>query len=1000
MRFRKTALMMVLCLSPLVRAAETGYFPESYYAGPEGETARRQWSEEFRVKRRGPFDFAAPPKVTRQGDRIRIAFETKGFCDVTVAIEDAEGRIIRHLASGVLGPNAPAPFTKDSKKQEVVWDGKNDRGIYVDDKDAHTVRVSVGLRPQFERSLYWAPEKRIGNYAPTMCAAPEGVYVVEGLGVDHIRLFDHDGAYVRTVYPFPANKLKDVRGLEWRTRPQTGAKMPIKHGFVQGSLLSSGSSYVDGAEKHHGGMATTTMAVWSPGAGRPGRIALAYHYLNRLGTDGTSGGLPLRGPKVGIEKRLHRSGSWGGQRTIGPSSAAFSPDGRYVYLTGYTYAQVYPRNAGCFHGVYRIDYEKGEQAETFLGHLTEKDYGADNARFTVATSVATDARGRVYVSDFMNDRVQIFSAAGKFLKTLATDKPAKVLVHKRNGEIYVFSWPATGVSNEIHRKAKRKVDWRKFQNRLTRYASFEGGMKRIEGYPLPSGRLDRGGMVSFGTLMHVEIDSWAARPTLWVVGHKHQVTAAEVNYWGQGTSVREAADRWSGTGIRLFVLDGDRWRLKRDFSREVARKIVRVRPAAFSRQRLYVNPKNEKLYIGEDSGFGKSFNQAVQIDPATGKVRLVDLPFDGEDLCFDVNGLAYMRTDRLVVRYNAETWREVPWDYGEERPNVYFSSIGGGKRTAVISGLPTPGHRPVCWHQGGMGISPKGLLAVSCCSRSKPRSREVGVKFRVTVDAGKPYTPAIYPGRARWQEIHVWDTHGKLVHEDAIPGLTLLCGTEIDNQGNLYVMADSTRAYNGKKYFNEMTGTVMKFAPKKGKVVSAGRAVVRLTAENRPKRPPEVTGGFTGTAWVDGAEWLYGGSGWFGFNTARSGGGCDCWHSRFCLDYFARSFVPEVGNYSVAVLDTNGNLILRIGRYGNVDDGLPSGKALKRSAASLSGEPPNARALGGDEVGLFHAAYVGTHTDRRLFIHDAGNGRILSVKLGYHATRTIALHDVPDRPAR
>ena len=41
------------------------------------------------------------------------------------------------------------------------------------------------------------------------------------------------------------------------------------------------------------------------------------------------------------------------------------------------------------------------------------------------------------------------------------------------------------------------------------------------------------------------------------------------------------------------------------------------------------------------------------------------------------------------------------------------------------------------------------------------------------------------------------------------------------------------------------------------------------------------------------------------------------------LDYFNRSFATEHLTYSVAVLDSAGNLILRVGRYGNVEDGKP-----------------------------------------------------------------------------
>jgi len=75
------------------------------------------------------------------------------------------------------------------------------------------------------------------------------------------------------------------------------------------------------------------------------------------------------------------------------------------------------------------------------------------------------------------------------------------------------------------------------------------------------------------------------------------------------------------------------------------------------------------------------------------------------------------------------------------------------------------------------------------------------------------------------------------------------------------------------------------------------------------------------------------------------------------------------------VLDSNGNLILRIGRYGNVD----------------SAGPDSLVPLGGDEVGLFYAPYVAVHTDRRLYIADAGNARIVSVQLNYYRNERVPL---------
>ena len=91
---------------------------------------------------------------------------------------------------------------------------------------------------------------------------------------------------------------------------------------------------------------------------------------------------------------------------------------------------------------------------------------------------------------------------------------------------------------------------------------------------------------------------------------------------------------------------------------------------------------------------------------------------------------------------------------------------------------------------------------------------------------------------------------------------------------------------------------------------------------------------------------------------------------------------PDAGTmYPTQLEDTNGNLILRVGRYGNVDDGQQLAE----------GGPPHAHSIGGDEVSLFHACYVATHTDHRLFISDVGNGRLLSVRLDYHVNEIVPL---------
>jgi hypothetical protein len=354
-------------------------------------------------------------------------------------------------------------------------------------------------------------------------------------------------------------------------------------------------------------------------------------------------------------------------------------------------------------------------------------------------------------------------------------------------------------------------------------------------------------------------------------------------------------------------------------------------------------------------------------------------------MCFDINGLVYLSGDAVIARYDPISWREVPWDYGEPRKGQGFGP--GGRQTDLVSALVAPGSRQGCWwHLGGIDISVKGHLTVTTWNgtgRGQVPSSQ-GDRGRLHANftyQGKPYEPPVYPGRARGFEVHIWDEHGKVVVQDAAPGMTTLNGIGIDSEDNLYMLAASHRVIDGKPADPGSSGALVKMAAGKAKALSTGGWVpVPLSEETQPKRSRDLSGNYL-SGWVEGADWLYGGIGF-------ASDGCICWNSRFDLDYFNRSFAPETAHYSVAVLDSSGNLILRIGKYGNVDDGKP---------LILEGGPANPRSIGGDEVGLFYAAYVASHTDRRLFIADAGNARILSVKLGYHAEEKVALKDVKDQ---
>jgi len=151
---------------------------------------------------RKPAKLIDGPTVTADKDRVTIGFRLDSPDDVSVRIMDSVGETIRHLAHGVLGPNAPEPFQKQSLIQRIVWDGRDDDGNLVP-SDSCRVRVEVGLAPKFERFIGHDP-RMIGLYATGIETDHKGrVYVasVNHFGQGTVKRFDADGAYLETVFP-------------------------------------------------------------------------------------------------------------------------------------------------------------------------------------------------------------------------------------------------------------------------------------------------------------------------------------------------------------------------------------------------------------------------------------------------------------------------------------------------------------------------------------------------------------------------------------------------------------------------------------------------------------------------------------------------------------------------------------------------------------------------------------------------------------------------------
>ncbi len=881
-----------------------------------------QAREEFSIKRKAVFEFMRKPSITRKGDRVDIRFAVKDYCDLSVAIEDAQGTIRRHLASGVLGAKAPAPFKKNALEQHLIWDGKDDFGHYLDNTDELTVRVSLGLKAQFEKNLYWNPHRCMGNDT-AIAIDKDGVYLYRNNLCDWVTKFDHDGNYRQTLYPFARGKLDKIKGLPWRKTIPDGEDVPNKAGF--------GHSYPVTLLPFPTRMFKVGRYMMGDMVARDGMLTMVGTRMTRLGTDGTTQGHELAG----------KSGLIPGVKHV-PTNVALDPSGKWLYL-GRIFrgtSKIYPYQGS--HGIYRMSVDDDQEPKLFLG--SDKSGRTDDT-FTNPMSVATDSKGRIYVTDWDNDRVRIFSPAGKLVCEFPLVGPAEVEVNPQTGVFYVVTWKAH--QGWVPKPTKGIGRGKVVSPRVRKYAALDewkGGNPKLLmeaglHFPIPNNRKKATYINPKGYGPRFVFDFWSKPTRIWV-------SIRNNNYDG------------------LFLLEERDGKLimKRAFDAEVAQAGFQNGMPFFQRQFMYYDPQGQTLYVAEmDCNGMKNFRRLVAIDVRTGNQKIISLPGEVADAGIDAQGMIYLRIKNTVSRYHLPSMREVPYDYGEER----------GK---TISLIPTPGGGGSSHKYGSFGVSPKGEVIVACVYGMGKTDRREGAK--TAVEGGTKWKPALYPGRPGGGHfVHVFDAHGMLKHEDTLKGGGLFTGgLDMDFQGHIYSVIRKSRILDGKLFRRSGIGSLMRFKPEKCRFLTDLKATVEL--KEKPARPQDVGG-----LWAEGAEWIYG--------NASSGSTSHCWcrHGKFKVDYFGRSFVPEPTRYSIAVLDPAGQLITRIGRYGNVDDGKP-----------LEAGPKGAvhRSIGGDEVALFDAHFVTVHSDQRLFIADFGNARILSVKLDYHATERVGLKEVSD----
>jgi len=369
--------------------------------------------------------FAREPSVRKQGESWLIDFAVRTPCDATVALVGPDGKIVRHLAGGVLGANAPEPFRAGSLEQSLTWDRRDDAGRRVP-PGRYMARVSLGLRPVLDKC--YGPDHTLLGVVHGLAVSPNGeLYVLGEEGRDCrdpvVRVFSRAGEYVRTILPRPGN-------------------LPLERALPLGELvLDGGERFPTCQIPQYGGRRFV-----APVATPEGDLILSnnsrvrhvetkrFRSLDFLGWNGSK---PVH---EALPRRLLRVASDGGAPTsgcLGPVLGSGFDDGMLCLAQGPD-GRVYV--SGARHAVFRAKWGENERPEPFVGTPDKAGDGEQGLRNP--EGIAFDAKGRLLVADTGNHRVAIFDANGRLSGSLAVEWPRKVLVNHRTGAVYVAAGKA------------------------------------------------------------------------------------------------------------------------------------------------------------------------------------------------------------------------------------------------------------------------------------------------------------------------------------------------------------------------------------------------------------------------------------------------------------------------------------------------------------------------------------------------------------------------------
>jgi len=838
--------------------------------------------------------FTKKPTLSRTGDSATVSFTISSPTDVEVAVLDARGRIVRHLAAGLV--------KKGALGQRIVWDGTDDLGSPAKG-GPFQVRVRVGSKPTLERHVGRDPQTVGGGILAITVGQGGELFVMDspGWGRTNVRVFNRKGEYVRTILPYPADTPKertasvghliiDGTRIPMVFNGQGGNVMPLTHGMRNQTMAV-----------HPKGHLLLVSALGTMAEHGPPRHLLTLH---------PKGGAPREtgfvGPEVRAPKGFLGGAGEGGVRRF--DHLAVSPDGKSIYFCP---TRLGGKNAR--HAVFRLKWSDKKLGEPFLGENGKP--GDDNAHFNDPQGLAVDPKGRLYVCDRANNRVTRFSSEGTFLGSFAVDSPQQIAVHPKTGAIYVLSRRPS---------AKRRNRWDE-RAVLRRFTGWEKGAPKETA------------TVADKPFELIALDPEAEPTQVWAVlsaGWSRQALVPVIDKGGT-LEMGTAVNNYKGLRFPMF---------------------------------LAADPQRNRVIVREMFLGKKGF---MSLDLSSGAIERLRGPggkgLVGADVALDRDGNIY-----LMDGYGTNSMSR----YSPDGRPLPFSGIGSHTiKTGTYRGYgPDMGMRGHC-----VGLNGDMYLM---------RSSNYG-------------DSDVFGNR-----VDVFGPDGRPKKRNLVDGLGYGdCGLGVDAAGNVYVGANVRP--KDKPYpdgFNEQVsaepfawwrrgtrkppwhymylnpylfhwGSVLKFGPEGGalyghifyrKPVKPVRDV--FFADRAPKGAIALRSAYLQREIkVVGMQWRFAGMAPVPSSSdgPRPDPGCVCMPSHLAVDPFGRVFVPDGFRFSVPMLDSKGNLLHRIGGYGNVD-------------------------TRGPEIGFVWPAFLAV-ADGTLYAADTVNARIAVIRFDWADEAVVPL---------